>query len=98
MKAAVAMVPFAADFIPESLADPKIALGLVIADLDVNQAPKFHFEKILDACAPRCEVLMRLSDAGHGAMLSPMPPLTPGSIGDKLLSDPPSFDRKKAIP
>jgi predicted dienelactone hydrolase len=98
IKAAVAMVPFAADFIPESLAHPTIALGLVIADKDVNQVPRFHVEKILEACAPRCELVMRLPDAGHGAMLSPMPPLAPGSIGDKLLSDPPSFDRDKAVP
>lgn len=98
VKAAVAMVPFAADFLPDSLANPKTALGLVIADQDINQVPRFHVEKILDACAPRCEVVMRLPNAGHGAMLSPMPPFPPGSIGDKLLSDPPSFDRTNAIP
>jgi hypothetical protein len=60
--------------------------------------PRFHAEKILEACAPRCDLVMRLPDAGHGAMLSPMPPLDPGSIGDKLLSDPPSFDRRRAVP
>lgn len=98
IKAAVAMVPFAADFLPESLANPKIALGLVIADKDVNQIPRFHVERILDACTTRCEILMRLSDAGHGAMLSPMPPLEPGSIAHKLLSDPPSFDREAVVP
>jgi hypothetical protein len=77
-------------------------LGLVIADKGVNQVPRFHAEKILEACAPRCELVMRLPDAGHGAMLSPMPMpmplLTAGSIGDKLLSDPPSFDRDKIVP
>jgi predicted dienelactone hydrolase len=98
VKAVVAMVPFAADFLPESLAHPATALGLVIADKDVNQVPRFHVEAILAACAPRCEVVMRLPGAGHGAMLSPMPPLAPGSVGDKLLSDPPSFDRAKTIP
>ena len=92
------MVPFAADFLPESLANPKIALGLVIADKDVNQIPRFHVERVLDACTTRCEILMRLSDAGHGAMLSPMPPLEPGSIAHKLLSDPPSFDREAVVP
>ena len=45
-----------------------------------------------------CALVMRLPDAGHGAMLSPMPPMTPGSIGDKLLIDPPSFDREKSVP
>jgi hypothetical protein len=59
IKAAVAMVPFAADFVPESLAHPKIALGLVIADKDVNQVPRCHAEKILEACAPRGELVMR---------------------------------------
>jgi predicted dienelactone hydrolase len=98
IKAAVAMVPFAADFVTESLAQPKIALGLIIADKDVNQVPRFHAEKILEACAPRCELVMRLPDASHGAMLSPMPPLAAGSIGEKLLSDPPSFDRDKMVP
>lgn len=75
VKAAVAMVPYAADFLPESLTNPKIPLGLVIADKDVNQVPKFHVEAILEACIPRCEVVMQLHDAGHGAILSPMPPL-----------------------
>jgi len=98
IKAAIAMVPYAADFVPESLSNPKIPLGLVIADKDVNQVPKFHVEAILNACAPRCEVVMRMPDAGHGAMLSPMPPLEPGSIGSTLLSDPPSFDRTQEIP
>ncbi|OWW18327.1 alpha/beta hydrolase family protein [Noviherbaspirillum denitrificans] len=98
IKAAIAMVPYAADFFPESLASPTIPLGLVIADQDVNQVPKFHVEAILEACAPRCEVVMRMPDAGHGAMLSPLPPLAPGSIGSRLLGDPPAFSRSQAIP
>jgi predicted dienelactone hydrolase len=97
IKAAVAMVPFAADFLPESLAQPAVKLGLVIARKDVNQVPRFHVEAILKACAPRCEVVMDLAEGGHGAMLSPMPPLQPGSIGSQLLSDPSSFDRAQAI-
>jgi predicted dienelactone hydrolase len=98
VKAAVAMVPYAADFDPESLARPAVALGLVIADRDVNQVPMFHAEAVLQACAPRCELVMRLPEAGHGAMLSPMPPFEPGSVADKLLSDPPGFDRQRALP
>jgi predicted dienelactone hydrolase len=98
IKAAVAMVPFAADFKPESLATPKIPLGLIIAEKDVNQIPKFHAEAVARQCLPRCEILMRLPDAGHGAMLSPMPPLTPDTTADILLSDPPGFDRATAIP
>ena len=95
--AAVAMVPFAADFIPESLARPAVHLGLVIARRDVNQVPRFHVEMIEKACTPRCEVIMDLPDGGHGAMLSPMPPLGRGSIEEHLLADPPSFHREQAI-
>ena len=98
IKAAVAMVPFAADFVPESLAAPRIPLGLVIAGKDVNQVPQFHAEAVAKLCEPRCEILMRLPEAGHGAMLSPMPPLAPGSVAHSLLSDPPGFDRATMVP
>lgn len=96
--AAVAMVPFAADFVPESLSRPEVHLGLVIARKDVNQVPRFHVESIAKACAPRCEVVMDLPEAGHGAMLSPMPPLARDSVDEHLLADPPSFDREQVIP
>lgn len=98
VKSVVAMVPFAADFDPASLAQPKTALGLVIADRDINQVPRFHAEAIERACEPRCEVVMRLPEGGHGAMLSPMPPWSPGSVADHLLSDPPQFDRARTLP
>ncbi len=96
--AAVAMVPFAADFDPESLRRPVVPLGLVIADQDINQVPRFHVEAVRAACEPRCEVLARLAEAGHGAMLSPLPPLASGSVAERLLGDPPSFDRTAAMP
>lgn len=96
--AVVAMVPFAADFDPESLRRPVVPLGLVIADQDVNQVPRFHVETVRAACEPRCEVLARLAEAGHGAMLSPLPPLEPGSVGERLVGDPASFDRAAALP
>jgi len=98
IKAAVAMVPFAADFVPQSLAEPRVPLGLVVAAKDVNQIPAFHVEAVRRACEPRCKVIMYLPDAGHGAMLSPMPPLQQGSVARHLLSDPPSFDRKATLP
>ena len=98
IKAAVAMVPFAADFDPASLTTPRIPLGLVIASKDVNQVPQFHAEAVAKLCEPRCEILMRLPEAGHGAMLSPMPPLEPESIAHALLSDPPGFDRATVVP
>lgn len=96
--AVVAMVPFAADFDPESLRRPVVPLGLVVAEQDVNQVPRFHVDAVRAACEPRCEVLTRLTQGGHGAMLSPLPPLEPGSIADRLLGDPPRFDRAAAIP
>ena len=95
--AVVAMVPFAADFVPESLATPAVHLGVVIARKDVNQVPRFHVENIVKACTPHCEVVMDLPEASHGAMLSPMPPLERGSVGEHLLADPPSFNREQAI-
>lgn len=98
VKASVAMVPFAADFAPRSLAEPRVSLGLVVAARDVNQIPAFHVEAVRRACEPRCKVIMYLPDAGHGAMLSPMPPLQQGSVASYLLSDPPSFDRKSTLP
>jgi len=98
IKAAVAMVPFAADFIPESLAQPRVKLGLVIAGKDINQIPRFHVEAVRKACATNCEIVMDLPDGGHGAMLSPMPPMAPDSISNYLLGDPPSFDRARRIP
>jgi predicted dienelactone hydrolase len=98
IKSVVAMVPFAADFDPASLKRPVTALGLVIADQDLNQVPRFHAEAVLSACEPRCEVVMRLPEAGHGAMLSPMPPLETGSVAERLLGDPQGFDRERVLP
>jgi predicted dienelactone hydrolase len=98
VKASVAMVPFAADFVPQSLAEPRVPLGLVVAAKDVNQIPVFHVEAIRKACEPRCQLIMHLREGGHGAMLSPLPPLEKGSIADHLLSDPPAFDRAETVP
>ncbi|MFP8777592.1 alpha/beta hydrolase family protein [Hydrogenophaga sp. RWCD_12] len=98
VKAVVAMVPFAADFDPASLATPRVPLGLITAAKDVNQVPRFHIEAIKAACLPRCTDLMTLPDAGHGAMLSPMPPFEPGSIAEQLQADPPGFDRAATVP
>jgi len=98
IKSVVAMVPFGADFDPASLKQPATALGLVIAEKDVNQIPRFHAEAVLAACEPRCETVVRLAEGGHGAMLSPMPPLETGSVAQRLLSDPHNFDRGRDVP
>jgi cytochrome c peroxidase len=96
--AAVAMVPFAADFDPQSLRRPVVPLGLVIADQDINQIPRFHVDAVRSACGPRCELLARLTEAGHGAMLSPLPPFESGSVAERLLGDPPLFNRTTELP
>jgi predicted dienelactone hydrolase len=98
VKAVVAMVPFAADFDPASLATPRVPLGLIEAAKDVNQVPRFHIGAIKAACLPRCTDLLTLPEAGHGAMLSPLPPLQPGSTAHQLLADPPGFDRAATVP
>lgn len=94
VQAVVAAVPFAADFEPDSLAQPRVPLGLVTAGRDAWLAPRFHAEAILAACSPRCERVGALPEGGHGALLSPAPParvLPPAAA--RLLADPPGFDR-----
>jgi predicted dienelactone hydrolase len=89
--AVVAAVPFAADFDMASLATPRVPLGLVEARRDAWLTPKFHVESVLAACAA-CERIADLPTAGHGALLSPLPPGLTGLVGE-LLNDPPGFDR-----
>lgn len=94
VQAAVASVPFAADFDMVTLRHPRIPLGLVTAGLDVNQVPRFHSSAVLEACQSRCTHVAHLPDASHGAMLSPMPPLhLLDDLQIALLGDPPGFDR-----
>ena len=96
VQAAVASVPFAADFDMPSLAAPRIPLGVVTAGQDINQVPRFHSSAVLAACVPRCTHLADLPDASHGVMLSPMPPLhLLGDVTRELLIDPPGFDRSQ---
>lgn len=98
VQAAVASVPFAADFDMDSLATPRIPLGLVTAGKDTNQVPRFHSSAMLAACQDRCTHIAHLPNASHGAMLSPMPPLhLLNALERELLGDPPGFDRS-ALP
>ena len=95
IQAVVAGVPFAADFEAASLAAPRVPLGLVTAGQDKWLAPRFHSGAILQVCTP-CEHIADLPDAGHGALLSPAPPLARLSpIAADLLTDPPGFDRNQ---
>jgi predicted dienelactone hydrolase len=89
--AVVAGVPAAADFDMASLATPRVPLGLVTAGKDRWLAPRFHSDRVLAACTS-CERIADLPGAGHGALLSPLPPGLAGLVGD-MLNDPPGFDR-----
>ena len=89
--AVVASVPVSADFDMASLTTPRVPLGLVTAQQDRWLIPRFHSDRVLQACKP-CEHIADLPGAGHGALLSPLPPGFTGLVGD-LLNDPPGFDR-----
>jgi predicted dienelactone hydrolase len=91
--AVVAAVPVAADFDLTTLARPRVPLGLVVAAQDRWLAPRFHARAVLSACKT-CELIADMPDAGHGSMLSPLPPGITGWEGE-LLNDPPGFDRRR---
>ena len=91
--AVVAGVPFSADFDMASLAQPRVPLGLVLAQQDRWLVPRFHGDRVRAACKP-CELIADLPTAGHGALLSPPPPGLSGLVGD-MLNDPPGFDRSE---
>lgn len=93
--AVVAGVPFAADFDMASLAQPRVPLGLVLAQQDRWLIPRFHGDRVRAACQP-CELAADLPTAGHGALLSPPPPFRSGLVGD-MLNDPPGFDRQQRV-
>jgi predicted dienelactone hydrolase len=90
--AVVAGVPSSADFDMASLAAPRVPLGLITAQQDRWLVPRFHSDRVLEACKPRCEHIADLPTGGHGALLSPPPPGLTGLVGD-MLNDPPGFDR-----
>lgn len=91
--AVVAGVPAAADFDMASLAKTRVPLGLVTAGQDRWLIPRFHSDRVLQACTT-CEHLADLPTAGHGALLSPLPPGMTGLLGD-MLNDPPGFERSQ---
>ncbi|MBI3728214.1 MAG: dienelactone hydrolase [Burkholderiales bacterium] len=89
--AVVAGVPAAADFDMASLQNSSVPLGLVTAGQDRWLVPRFHSGRVLAACQT-CEHIADLPEAGHGSLLSPLPPNLTGLVGD-MLNDPPGFDR-----
>jgi predicted dienelactone hydrolase len=92
--AVVAGVPASADFDMNSFAAPRVPLGLITARQDRWLVPRFHSDRVLQACKP-CEHIADLPTGGHGALLSPLPPGLSGLVGD-MLNDPPGFDRSSA--
>ncbi len=98
IKAIVAGVPAAADFDLTSLANPRVPLGLITAGQDKWLTPRFHSDRIVAACKS-CTLIAHLPTAGHGALLSPPPPLALlGEIATELMGDPPGFDRAGLMP
>ena len=93
--AIVAGVPFAADFDPESLRRPAVALALVSARADRWLVPRFHSDVVLAHCE-RCVHLLEFPTGGHGALLSPLPPELKGAVG-ALVADPPEFRREVEV-
>lgn len=92
--AIAAGVPFAADFDPDSLRQPKVTLALISARKDRWLVPRFHSDAIVAACRS-CEQLLAVESGGHGALLGPLPP--GGEVSD-LIQDPPEFDRNTQVP
>ena len=91
IKAVVAAVPGAADFDLQTLTSPAVPLGLIQAAQDRWLVPRFHSASVITQCTT-CETIASLPDAGHGALLAPLPPDLEGRIG-RLLADPPGFQR-----
>lgn len=91
IRAVIAAVPFAADFDPQSLANPPVPLGLIQAEQDRWLVPRYHSGPVIAQCRT-CETLASLPSAGHGALLAPLPPDLDSRIG-RLLADPPGFQR-----
>ncbi len=92
--AVAAGVPFAADFDPDSLRWPRVALALISARNDRWLVPRFHSDAVVAACRT-CELLLNVETGGHGALLGPLP--AGGGFPD-LIQDPPEFDRHTQVP
>ena len=93
IQAVVAEVPYAVDFDLQSLAQPRVPLGIVQAGQDRWLIPRFHSGALLRTCKT-CVLVSDVPSAGHGSLMSPPPPRENLSgIAADLLSDPPGFDR-----
>ncbi|MGJ7507057.1 alpha/beta hydrolase family protein [Variovorax sp. GT1P44] len=90
--AAVAAVPMAATIDMATLSAPRIPLGLVRAGQDAWLKPRWHIDAVRATCTG-CVLIADMTEAGHGSILSPMPPGLPPRAA-RLLNDPPGFDRR----
>ncbi|MBC7469920.1 MAG: dienelactone hydrolase [Ramlibacter sp.] len=98
IQAVVAEVPYSVDFDLQSLAQPRVPLGIVRAGQDRWLVPRFHSDAVLQACKT-CVLVADVPSAGHGSLMSPPPPRANLSgIAADLLSDPPGFDRALVPP
>lgn len=101
IKAVVAAVPMAAAIDPDSISHPSRpqppALGLVEARRDEWLVPRFHIDRVREACGPRCELVADLPEGGHGAVLSPWSNERAAEV-DRYLMDPPGFHRASEVP
>jgi predicted dienelactone hydrolase len=95
--AVVAAVPMAAPIDMDSLAIPRVPLGLVRAGQDAWLAPRWHGDAVLAACGAHCTLVADMAQAGHGSILSPMVTDLSGPAA-RLLRDPPGFDRGTLAP
>jgi predicted dienelactone hydrolase len=97
--AAVSAVPMAAPFDPQSLAKPRIPLGIIRADKDAWLVPQFHSDRITSLCLllRTCEMLADWREGGHASVLSPWPKGLGESISP-IMTDPPGFDRERELP
>lgn len=99
VQAVVAAVPMAAPFDLDSFRQPTqaAALGLVEARRDEWLVPRFHIDRVREACGPRCELVADLPEGGHGAVLSPWSNERAAEV-DRYLMDPPGFNRATEVP
>lgn len=91
IKAVVASMPMAAPLNMASMAKPRVAVGLIQADLDAWLAPRFHVGALRAVCS-NCTLVADMPSAGHGSLLSPWPKELAQSI-TPMLVDPPNFLR-----
>lgn len=101
VQAVVAAVPMAAAIDMDSISHPTQphppALGLVEARRDEWLVPRFHIDRVREACGPRCELVADLPEGGHGAVLSPWSNERAAEV-DRYLMDPPGFHRASEVP